>query len=325
MSSKPDNANELHDISTADEEFLADAVEGLSSKPQKTMPAKYLYDKRGSELFDDICELDAYYPTRTELGIMKQHAGDMADAIGPQALLVEYGSGSSMKTSTLLHALNQLTGYVPMDISGEHLEEAAQRIAIEFPNLPVYPVCADFTQPFDLPTIEGMVRRRVAYFPGSTIGNFTKEQAVSVLTHICELMGAGGGLLIGVDLEKDPDVLKRAYDDDQGVTAEFNLNLLDRMNRELDANFDRDAFEHEAKYNEEKRRIEMHLVTDKPQKVRLDHTEIEFSPGESIHTENSHKFTEDSFAELAAQAGFKLVKVWKDDRAYFSVMYLEVA
>jgi len=325
MTTKPDNANDLHDVSTTDEEFLADAIEGLSRKPQKTISPKYLYDKRGSELFDDITELDEYYPTRTELSIMRQYADEMAAAVGPEALLVEYGSGSSMKTGTLLKALDHLTGYVPMDISGEHLEEAAQRIAADFPDLPVYPVCADFTQPFDLPPVEGTVRRRVAYFPGSTIGNFTKLQAADVLKHISALMGPGGGLLIGVDLEKDPEVLKRAYDDRKGVTAKFNLNLLDRMNRELDANFDRDAFEHQARYNSEQHRIEMHLVAEEPQKVKLDGTEIAFDAGESIHTENSHKFTEESFAELAGKAGFKLVKVWKDPRAYFSVMYLEVA
>lgn len=312
---------ELHDVAPARAQMRREVLAGLH-RPQKTTSPKFLYDRRGSQLFDRICELDEYYPTRTELAIMKRHVGEMASLLGPGCLLIEFGSGSSLKTRILLDHLDDLAIYVPVDISRGHLLEAAEAINADYPALDVLPVCADFTKPFTLPPCDRPVTRRVVYLPGSTIGNLSQGGAAALLADTVALVGNGGGLLIGVDLKKDPAVLERAYNDAEGVTAAFNKNLLRRLNRELDADFDLDTFRHKAIYNAAQGRIEMHLVSDRDQAVRVDGEEISFAAGETIHTENSHKFTLDGFAALARPAGWKVRHVWTDPDRLFSVQYL---
>ena len=301
--------------------FAEDARAGLRAQP-KTLPCKYLYDTRGSQLFERICELPEYYPTRTELEIMREHAGAMARALGPDVLLVEYGSGSSLKTRLLLDVLKNPAAYLPVDISREHLLASAAALQAEYPSLRVEPVCADFSTPFKLPAPARVARRRVVYFPGSTIGNFSFAHAAQLLAEARALCGDGGALLVGVDLRKDRATLERAYDDAQGVTASFNLNLLQRMNRELDADFQLAQFRHRALWNEEHARIEMHLVSAVAQEVQLDGERFQFRAGESICTEHSHKYTPESFARLAERAGLRVVRAWKDPAARFSVQLL---
>jgi dimethylhistidine N-methyltransferase len=298
--------------------FLAEVLDGLLARP-KTLPCKYFYDRRGSRLFDAICELDEYYLTRTELAIMRRHVAAMADALGPDCTLIEYGSGSSIKTRLLLDALGPDACYVPVDISGDHLFETAAALRASYPDTAIHPVRADFTRPFKLPLAGG---RRVVYFPGSTIGNFTRPQAVALLRNVARLVGRGGGLLVGVDLWKSPTVLHAAYDDADGVTAEFNLNLLAHINKDLGADFDLAAFDHEARVNPAERRVEMHLVSHHRQNVTIDGTQIAFARGESIHTENSHKYTLSQFQTLAEMAGLVRREIWTDLRQYFSVQYL---
>lgn len=304
--------------------FLADALRGLG-QPQKTLPCKYFYDAEGSKLFDQICQLPEYYPTRTELGILHAHAAEMARCLGREALLIEYGSGSSVKTRLLLDRLERPAAYVPVDISGDHLFETALSLRLDYPGLPVLPVCADFTAEFRLPKPPGPVARRTIYFPGSTIGNFAEKAAVELMAGVARRVGPGGGFLVGVDLKKDLRVLERAYDDAEGVTAAFNLNLLARMNRELDADFDLRRFEHRARWNEAAGRVEMHLVSRTRQVAHIDGEPIQFSAGESICTEHSHKYSVEGFAHLARQAGLAVRHVWTDRRRFFSVQYLEVA
>lgn len=304
--------------------FLNHVIEGLTDMP-KQLSSMYLYDERGSKLFDAICELDEYYPTRTEIGIMRRHLGQMAAWIGPACLLIEYGSGSSLKTRLLLEHLPRPAGYVPIDISREHLVRAANALDETFPQLEVLPVCADFNQPFDLPEPRRKVSHNVIYFPGSTIGNLTPVDAENFLSRMAVVAGRSGGLLIGVDLKKDLGILLPAYDDRRGVTAEFNLNLLRRINRELDADFDLEHFRHEARYNEQEGRIEMHLESRREQVVTIGGTQIEFALGETIHTENSYKYTLDEFEELSANSGWTVKQVWTDPKQLFSVQYLEVA
>lgn len=306
----------------ADPDFLRDVLAGLSSSP-KSLPCKYFYDQRGSQLFDRICELPEYYPTRTELAIMRRHGGDMAATLGSDVQLVEYGSGSSLKTRLLLNAIDKLDSYVPLDISREHLMKSAAELSREYPYVKVQPVCADYTKSFFLPRATSSRARRVIYFPGSTIGNFQPEEAQQFLRRAAEAAGAGGGLLIGVDLQKPAAVLEPAYDDAQGVTAEFNLNLLRRVNRELNADLPVQDFEHRAIYNHEHGRVEMHLVARRDLLVWVDGHRFPFRAGESIHTENSYKYTLESFTELARKAGWHHRQTWLDDRCYFSVQYLE--
>ncbi len=314
---------ELHDLAPARAEMRREVMAGLR-KPQKCISPKYFYDRRGSQLFDRICELDEYYPTRTELAIMEDHVEDMARLLGPGCLLIEYGSGSSLKTRILLDHLEAPAAYVPVDISRTHLLETAEAVNADYPALDLLPVCADFTQPFDLPAPAAEGIRRVVYFPGSTIGNLSPDGAAALLADSAALVGDGGGLLIGVDLKKDPAVLERAYNDAQGVTASFNKNLLRRLNRELDADFDLDTFRHKAIYNVAQGRIEMHLLSDRHQTVRVDGEEISFAAGETIHTEDSHKFALDEFAALARPAGWTVRRVWTDSDKLFSVQYLTV-
>jgi dimethylhistidine N-methyltransferase len=311
----------LHDFEPGREQFLEEALRGLE-QPRKELPCKYLYDEGGSRLFERICQLDEYYPTRTEISIMEQHAGDMAHALGPSCLLIEYGSGSSAKTRMLLAHLEQPAAYVPVDISREHLLASAASLARQSPTLEVLPVCADFTLKFEPPAPARTAGRVAVYFPGSTIGNFEKARAQELLRGIRSLCGSGGGLLIGADLIKDRAILERAYDDSEGVTAAFNLNLLARMNRELGSDFDVERFSHRAVWNEDHSRVEMHLVSEIEQKVRVDGRAFSFSAGETICTEHSHKYDLEGFASLADAAGFEVLQVWTDQERLFSVQYL---
>lgn len=308
---------------TSRQQFRRDVLNGLGA-PQKVLPSKYFYDQRGSQLFDQICELPEYYPTRTEVAIMRQHAEAMGDLIGPASMIIELGSGSSMKTGWLLENTPRPLCYVPVDISGEHLLEAADRIAEQFTDIEVRPVCADFSERFELPEVETDIDRRVVYFPGSTIGNFRPEPARQLLAQMANLVGPGGGLLIGFDLEKDRQILESAYDDAEKVTAAFNKNLLRRINRELGGDFQLDQFRHRAIYNELHRRVEMHLVSRIPQVVRIDGAEVSFAAGESVRTELSHKYRPDSFARLAHAAGFTPGQLWTDANRLFAVGYYSV-
>ena len=303
--------------------FLEEALDGLR-QAQKTLPCKYFYDRRGSELFDQICELPEYYPTRTEAGIMADNVAEMAALFGPDCLLIEYGSGSSTKTRILLDHLPHLAGYVPMDISREHLYRTADGLAAVYPALDILPLCADYTAEFALPEQRRAVQSRAVYFPGSTIGNFHRDEAAVFLKRIADVCGPGGGLLIGVDLRKSPRVLEPAYDDAQGVTAAFNLNLLHRLNVELDGDFDLDGFAHLAVYNEQIGRIEMHLRSLAVQLAHLGGEEVWFGKGETIWTECSYKYSLPEFADLAASAGFAVQKVWTDPAENFSIQYLTV-
>ena len=305
------------------ESFAEEVIDGLT-QPRKQLPCKYLYDEQGSILFDRICDLDEYYPTRTELRIMQDYAQEIVEQLGPRCLLIEFGSGSSLKTRMLLDHLQQPAGYVPIDISREHLMKSVHSLSESYPHVDILPVCMDFHEDFDVPTTRHPPRRRVVYNPGSTIGNCTPDEAEVMLRNIARLCGVGGGLLIGVDLKKDPQTLERAYDDRQGITAKFNLNILTRINRELDADFQVDAFEHKAIFNEEHGRVEMHLLSKEKQTVTVGDEEIEFAAGETIHTENSHKYDRKDFIQLAAEAGWSSQNVWVDDDRLFSVHYLTV-
>lgn len=299
-----------------------EVLEALGRRPQRELPTQYLYDARGSALFERICGLPEYYPTRTELAIMEQHAGAMAEGLGEGALLLEYGSGSSIKTQRLLERMREPAGCVLVDISREHLLHAAARLAAALPHVEVLPVVADFTAPFPVPSPRVTPRRTVAYFPGSTIGNFLPEQASRLMQQMAAQAGPGGGLLIGTDLRKDPAVLEAAYDDAQGVTAAFNTNLLRRLNRELGADFVLDAFEHRAPYDPTLGRIEMLLVSREAQTVRIAGRRFELAAGETIRTEYSHKYTVEGFHALAAAAGWRAEQVWADAREWFAVHLL---
>ena len=315
---------ELQDFHPPRKDMLADVIRGLTAD-EKWLSSMYFYDERGSQLFDEICELPEYYPTRTELAIMDANIGEMCDLLGPRCMLVEFGSGSSMKTRTLLENMDDLAAYVPVEISREHLLNSAQQLHEQFPGIEVLPVCADFTQDFALPAAAHPPLRTVVYFPGSTIGNFDPDDALDLLGRMAKLAGSGGGVLIGVDLEKDAAILERAYNDAAGVTAQFNLNILERFNRELRADFDLDGFRHKAIWNPERHRIEMHLESLREQSVKIRDHVIPFRQGETIHTESSYKFTLPRFADLAAQAGLTVEHVWTDDRSLFSVQYLVVS
>ena len=314
----------LHDCAPAMESFESEVLAGLSTF-EKTLPCKYFYDAYGSALFDQICELPEYYPTRTEAAIMQGNAAEMAALVCPDSLLIEYGSGSSIKTRILLDRLPRLAGYVPMDISREHLRRTAAQLAKAYPHLDILPLCADYTTEFTLPPACRPVGSHVVYFPGSTIGNFHPIDAAAFLTSIAEVCGQSGGLLVGVDLKKDAAVLNAAYNDSQGVTAEFNLNLLTRMNAELGTDFDLENFSHRAYYNALAGRIEMHLLSLKSQTVRLGGAEINFEAEESILTECSYKYSLLDFAGLAKSAGLAVRKVWTDSEQKFSVQYLTPA
>jgi L-histidine Nalpha-methyltransferase len=298
-----------------------EVLAGLRKTPKQLSPV-WFYDEVGSNLFEKICELPEYYLTRTELGIMREHAAEMAAQIGSNAAIIELGSGSSLKTRLLLDQLEEPHSYVPVDISREQLLDAAGGLARDYPSLRIVPVCADFTRPFELPPQVLNAHKRVVYFPGSTLGNFEIEQARELLRTMSAL-ARDGLVLIGIDLKKDPAVLERAYDDAAGVTAQFNLNALRHVNRELRADFDVNAFEHQAVWKEDKSRIEMHLVSRHHQSVHIGGERIEFARGEHLRTECCHKYTMQSFGALAAIANLEIVRVWTDANEMFSVVLLQ--
>jgi dimethylhistidine N-methyltransferase len=301
-----------------DRRFRHDVIAGLS-RARKRLPSKYFYDAAGSALFDRITELPEYYPTRTELGILRRHAGAMAARCGSGCLLIEPGAGSLMKVRLVLEHLDTPAGFVPIDVSGEHLHAAAAGLAEDYPALSITPVVADFAADFGVPDLPAA--RRVVYFPGSTIGNFDPADADALLMRFARLVGPGGGLLLGVDLRKDATILEPAYDDAAGVTAAFNRNLLVRINRELDGDFDVDRFMHRAFYNRERSRVEMHLVSETDQRVRVGSRSFAFRAGESIHTENSYKYDVRELAARAEACGLRLDEVWTDPRDYFATLY----
>ena len=301
----------------ADSPFLHDVIAGLTARP-KQLPPKYFYDEAGAQLFEEITALPEYYPTRCELAILRERAADIARFFPEGSALIEFGSGSSKKVRIVLASAPTIAAYVPVDISSQMLVQEAEELRRDHPRLAVLPVEADFMQPFALPpAVAG--QPHIGFFPGSTIGNFEPHQACSFLRHAGRMLGRGATLIIGVDLVKDASILNAAYDDAAGVTAKFNLNLLTRINRELDGHFDLDSFSHHAFYNSERHRIEMHLASKKRQKVRVAGRLIEFRAGETIHTENSYKYTLESFGALARGSGWNPVSVWTDAGANFSV------
>jgi dimethylhistidine N-methyltransferase len=303
--------------------FLSEVVAGLS-RPEKTLPCKFLYDEEGSKLFNEICELEEYYPTRTENQILRDNINEIASLIGSECRLVEFGSGSSIKTRHLLTHLPSMSGYIPIDIAGPQLLESAAQLAREFPGLEINPLEADYGEISEIPHTKRKPKRTVAFFPGSTIGNFDPIAAVAFMRNIALLCGSDGGLLIGVDRKKPREILEPAYNDRKGVTARFNLGILARANRELGADFDLSAFRHRAPYNEAQGRIEMHLVSKRAQIVNLESQEFRFEEGEYITTEHSYKYTLPGFAGLALRAGFELVRNWEDRNHLFSVLFLRV-
>lgn len=301
--------------------MLDEVMGGLSLNP-RTLPSKYFYDETGSRLFDEITELAEYYITRTETAIMGLHAAEMAAEIGSRALLVEFGSGSSTKTRILLDQLSDPVGYVPVDISGEYLAEVAHALRLAHPHVPILPLAADFTAPLQLPRPPRTPARNVVYFPGSTIGNFPALEASRLLARMKKVAGPGGGVLIGFDTVKPRHLLHAAYNDAAGVTARFNLNLLVRLNAELNADFDLSGFRHEAPFNAEASRIEMHLVSLRRQVVHIADHEFTFEPEERLVTEHSHKYSLEAFADLARSAGLVAERTWTDPQKMFCVQFL---
>lgn len=312
----------IYTIDEASEEFSRDLVSGLCRKP-KEIPCKYFYDARGSELFDRICRLPEYYQTRSETALLREHAGEIARLMGPRVELIEFGAGSLAKVRILLDALDAPQSYVPIDISGDYLLDVVVGLEEDYPDMTLRPVIADFTQELTLPAKEMAVSRRVGFFPGSTIGNFTRQAAVAFLRNAAKVL-KGGGLLIGTDLVKDPAILHAAYNDQTGVTAAFNKNLLLRANRELGANFDLNHFAHHACYNPTARKIEMYLVSLARQTVRVAGETVRFAEGEAVHTEDSQKYTIEGFTELAVEAGFTPRKSWTDAHRLFAIHWLEM-
>lgn len=304
-----------------DSEFLDEVRTGLGAL-EKSLPCKYLYDQQGSSLFDQICELEEYYPTRTESQIMAEYCQAIAGQLDTDVMLVEYGSGSSTKTRLLLDSLDNAAAYVPVDISEQHLLQTAEKLRVDYPDLEVLPVVADFTQSFSLPESSRPPSHVALYFPGSTIGNFTPDAAGKILDSMSKKLGENGGLLIGIDLQKEVSIVEAAYNDTEGITAEFNLNLLTRINRELDADFDLAEFEHSAIYNDVDHRIEISIRSNKRQTVHVAGEAFEFESGEGILTEYSHKYTVDGFADFASNYGFSLHRHWTDKNEYFGVLHL---
>ena len=304
--------------------FEDDVLAGLRTTP-KRVPAKYFYDGAGSQLFERITELPEYYPTRCEMRILRDHAGDIAKLIPQGAALVELGSGSNKKVRIVLRAARKLAAYVPVDICGEMLEQEAAELRLDFPQLKVLPVRADITHQFELPAQAKAAPVRVGFFPGSTIGNFEPHEAAAFLRNTARILGSNATLIVGVDLIKPVDVLNAAYNDAAGITAKFNLNLLARINRELAGNFKLDTFEHHAFFNRERNRIEMHLASLKRQKVKVTGECFDFRAGETIHTENSYKYSVESLGALACGVGWQPAGVWTDKRKYFSIQAFKLA
>ncbi|HYC46265.1 MAG TPA: L-histidine N(alpha)-methyltransferase [Burkholderiales bacterium] len=315
---------EYHDLKPAAASFLDDVIAGLSA-PCKALPPKYFYDARGSRLFEEICALPEYYLTRTEIALVEARAGEIAARVGSGTTLIEYGIGSGRKTALVIGATRPHT-FVAIDISAEQLREAVGTLASQFPDVRLAAVCADYTKTAHAPLLEALGgSRRTLYFPGSTIGNFTVDEARDFLRNARSVAGAGGAMLIGVDLKKDPRMLHAAYNDAQGVTAAFNLNVLRRINSELGGNFDLDAFAHRAFYDPAHGRIEMHLESARAQQVTIAGRRFAFAPGETIHTESSYKYSVEEFQSLAREAGFAPAHYWSDAQDLFSIHYLTAA
>jgi dimethylhistidine N-methyltransferase len=321
--------NQLKKASEVNKDFLNDVVEGLS-KSQKSLPCKYFYDDRGSELFEKICDTPEYYVTRVETQVYADYAEEMAAEIGERALIIEPGAGSVKKISYLLEKLINPVGFVPMDISAAILQESSISLEQRFPDLDIAPVVVDFLDQDELENIfktlpkEPLVKRRVVFFPGSTIGNFHPNQAKEFLQQFADNLQAGDGFLIGIDLIKDTEILENAYNDDAGITADFNLNLLHRINEELDADFALERFEHKAVYEEDEKRIEMHITSAETQAVKISDRIFQFNKGETIHTENSYKYCLKDFSNLVELAGYELKYTWQDYDKLFAVCYLQV-
>ncbi len=315
----------FYDLRPENEDFGDALRSGLSRSP-RSLPCKFFYDQRGSGLFDQICMLDEYYITRTETALLTDNAAEIASHIGENCHLIEFGSGSSIKVNILFEALQGRLAYTAIDISKDHLLASTAALARKNPDLLVTAVCADYTKPIDLPAeIAGHEGAPVVFFPGSSIGNFTADPAREFLAQTADLLRPRhGGLLIGVDLKKDEDILRAAYNDSRGITAAFNLNLLVRANAELGADFDVSAFHHDAIYNDDLGRIEMYLVSDRQQSVTIGTSTYSFADGEAIHTENSHKYGVEQFQTLAQSAGFEPIRVWVDEENLFSVHFLRV-
>ncbi len=308
-----------HDLDEQASAFAGDVIDGLSQHPKRLSP-KYFYDAAGSELFEQITVLPEYYPTRTELGILRDRASEIAAIIPERAALVEFGAGATTKVRLLLKQC-AFGAYVPVDISGDFLKAQADALRRDFPDLDVYPVTADFTTPFALPDAVSAMPK-VGFFPGSTLGNFEPHEASAFMRSAREILGEGAQMLIGVDLEKDERVLYDAYNDAAGVTARFNLNVMVRINRELGGNFDISGFTHRSIYNRERHRIEMHLISRKAQSVRVLGHSFSFRPGETIHTESSYKYSLDRFTALARGSGWTVRQSWTDAAKMFSVHVL---
>ena len=319
-----DTLASFKDLAPDQDEFLQEVLEGLGREP-KALPSKYFYDERGSDLFNQICLLPEYYPTRTETSLLRHIAGEVAAVVGPDSCVIEYGTGSSEKMRIVLDALEAPMAFVAVDISREHLLLVTKALAVDRPGLTVHAVCADYSKPFKLPVIEAAtIGRKVAFFPGSSLGNFTPPAARDFLATAAGVVGHGGGMLIGIDLKKDESILNAAYNDAQGVTAAFNLNLLERINTELGGTFDLSQFRHNAFYNSAEGRIEMHLESLTEQIADVDGVAVKFRQGETIHTENSCKYSIAEFQDLARRSGFSPVKVWTDPDDLFSIHFLEV-
>lgn len=318
--------SELIDLVPDTATLLEESIAGLKADPPR-LPCKYFYDADGARLFEQICELPEYYPTRTEIGILQRHLPEMAQLIGANARIVEYGSGAGTKIRLLLKALRNAVAYTPIDISREQLTCAAADLQRDFPDMEIQPVCADYSSALTLPSPRRTFARTVVFFPGSTIGNFPPDEAISLLKRFAQLANQGdqtGGLLIGVDVKKNRQRVEAAYNDSRGITANFNLNILKRLNREAGANFDLAQWHHRAFWNDATGAIEMHLVSGTDQQVRINGDRFDFASGDSVHTENSFKYTPDEFAELAAAAGFARTGLWQDDERLFSVQYYEL-
>ena len=311
----------FHDLKPARGDFRREVCEGLSNSPPQ-IPPKFFYDQEGSRLFEEITRLEAYYPTRTEIALLRQHGAEIAQLLGQGTALIELGSGSDAKIRTLLDVLKPAE-YVPLDISESHLRESASGIAADYPDMQVNAVCVDYTQNFDLPPIAATTR--VAFYPGSSVGNFEPAEVVILLRRVAQMVGPGGRLLVGVDLEKDAARLDAAYNDEDGATARFNRNLLVRMRNELGADVEVDVFAHHAFYNAHVGRVEMHLVAMRPTHIALDGQAFGFAEGHGIHTENSYKYSVEAFHALATRAGFSAERVWCDDQKLFSVHCLRAA
>ena len=307
-------------VPPATSDLLSDVIAGLSSDP-RTLPCKYFYDERGAALFRKICELPEYYITRTEIDILDRHRAEIASQLGPNIELIGLGTGAGTKTRILIEALERPAAYIPVDISEKQLRKSTALFGKILPDLEILPVCADYLQPVVLPSPRHKPARNVVYFPGSTIGNFEPNEALEFLRRIANVSGRGGGLLIGVDLQKDQSVIEAAYNDNARVTAQFNLNLLARLNREIGADFDLSQWRHRAIYNSEAGRIEMYLISVPDQTVHIGAREFHFRAGEKILTEHSYKHTPEGFIALARQAGFDFVKLWTDDARLFGVFY----